>query len=241
MHKRHELLTKDIVLAALASALLSAGKQALVAIPNIEVVTLLIMLYAVCCKPQIAFIATGVFILIETFIWGINTWVISYIIHWNFVALATFLLAHVFKIKNRFVYFAFTILATTAFGVMDAVVYSLIGASKTKFAFTALFVSYYVRGIYWCLVHIIGNAAINLALFGPLRTLLTKLMKKYYGRDVFLQAEKEQGALRDNAPRVPISVETDEGDPAPLTDAPARDTIVNDAKESSDQEGAPRE
>ena len=53
MESKRRLLTKDIVLTALAAALLSAGKQALAAIPNVEVVTLLIMLYAACLKPQI--------------------------------------------------------------------------------------------------------------------------------------------------------------------------------------------
>ena len=92
MRQKRQLLTKDIVLTALAAALLSAGKQALVAIPNVEVVTLLIMLYAACFKPAIAFIATEVFIFIEIFIWGFNTWVFAYLIHWNLLALFTFCL-----------------------------------------------------------------------------------------------------------------------------------------------------
>ena len=95
---------KDIVLTALAAALLSAGKQALASIPNVEVVTLFIMLYAACFKPQIAFLATQIYIFIEIFIWGINTWVFAYLIHWNLLALFTFFLARVFKVKNRFVY-----------------------------------------------------------------------------------------------------------------------------------------
>ena len=230
MRKKHEIITKDIVLAALASALLSAGKQALVAIPNIEVVTLLIMLYAVCCKPQITFIATGVFIFIETFIWGINTWVISYIIHWNFVAFATFLLSHVFKLKNRFIYFAFAILATIAFGVMDAVIYALIGSSKTRFTFVALFVSYYVRGIYWCVVHVVGNAAINIVLFAPLRDLLTKLMKKYYGKDAFLRGREGGHGIKKG------SVVASQSECAPLTEEGKGD-IIKQSELSSQEIG----
>lgn len=172
---------KDIVLTALAAALLSAGKQALAAIPNIEIVTLFIMLYAACFKPQIAFIATEVFILIEIFIWGINTWVFAYLIHWNLLALFTFFLARVFKVRNRFIYLAYTIVMTAAFGVLTSLIDALVGWGKTGLSFATLFTAIYVRGIYFYIVHVVGNAAINLTLFAPMRDLLTKLMIKYYG------------------------------------------------------------
>lgn len=205
---------KDIVLTALAAALLSAGKQALAAIPNVEVVTLFIMLYAACLKPQIAFIATGVFIVIECFIWGFNTWVFAYLIHWNLLALFTFFLARVFKIKNRFVYFAFTIVMTALFGVLTSAIDALVGWGKTGLSFATLFTAIYVRGIYFYIVHVVGNAAFNIVLFAPLRMLLDKLMIKYYGKDVFLQ--QEDGAQEPKESPTPAPT---------LTDAPARDTI----------------
>ena len=164
------------------------------AIPNVEIVTLLIMLYAACFKPQITFIATAVYILIECSIWGLNTWVVAYIIHWNFVAFGTFLLAHVFKFKNRFIYLAFTILVTIAFGVLTTTIDAIVSASKSRFTFAAFFVVIYMRGIYFYIVHVVGNAAFNITLFAPLRDLLTKLMKKYYGRDVFLK-ERDGGNI----------------------------------------------
>ena len=193
---KKSLWTKDIVLTALAAALLSAGKQALAVIPNVEVVTLLIMLYAACFKPQIAFIATGVFIVIECFIWGIHTWVLAYIIHWNFVAFATFLLARVFKVKNRFIYLAFTIIVTACFGVLTTLIDAIIGAGRSTRTFSHIFVVTYVRGIYFYIVHVVGNAAFNIVLFAPMRTLLDKLMIKYYGREVFLREEDAAAKIK---------------------------------------------
>ena len=195
---KKSLWTKDIVLTALAAALLSAGKQALASIPNVEVVTLLIMLYAACFKPQIAFIATGVFIVIECFIWGIHTWVLAYIIHWNFVAFATFLLARVFKVKNRFIYLAFTIIVTACFGVLTTLIDAIIGAGRSTRTFSHIFVVTYMRGIYFYIVHVVGNAAFNIVLFSPMRTLLDKLMIKYYGRDVFLKEEDAAVKIKEN-------------------------------------------
>ena len=196
MVSKRSLWTKDIVLTALVAALLSAGKQALAAIPNVEVVTLLIMLYAACLKPQIAFVATGIFIVIECFRWGIYTWVLAYVIHWNFVAFMTFLLARVFKLKNRFIYLAFTIVVTAAFGVLTTLIDSIIGAGRTGRSFSLIFTITYMRGIYFYIVHVVGNAAFNIVLFAPMRMLLDKLMIKYYGRDVFLKEEDAATAIK---------------------------------------------
>ena len=216
MHNRREFATKDIVLTALAAALLSAGKQALASIPNVEVVTLFIMLYAACFKPQIAFTVTGIFIVIECFIWGFNTWVFAYLIHWNLVALFTFILARVIKVKNRFIYFAFTIVITTAFGVLTSAIDAFVGWAKTGLSFGTLFIAVYVRGIYFYIVHVVGNAAFNITLFAPMRDLLDKLMIKYYGRNIFLKENDHRQIL-------PSSEST--SDAPSLTEAGARDTI----------------
>ena len=235
MESKRRLLTKDIVLTALAAALLSAGKQALAAIPNVEVVTLLIMLYAACFKPQITFFATAVFILIECFIWGIHTWVIAYLIHWNFVAFATFLLARVFKVKNRFIYLAFTILVTAVFGVLTTAIDALLGAGKNGWTFSRIFVVTYMRGIYFYIVHVVGNAAFNITLFAPMRDLLNKLMIKYYGRDVFLKEGDATAIIKSSG-----SAGEQATPDASLTDAGAGDKMEKNA-ESSEQSDAPRE
>ena len=221
MESKRRLLTKDIVLTALAAALLSAGKQALAAIPNVEVVTLLIMLYAACLKPQIAFAATAIFIVIECFIWGIHTWVLAYVIHWNFVAFMTFLLSRIFKIKNRFVYFGFTVLVTASFGVLTTAIDSLVAAGRGK-NFAKVFALVYVRGIYYYVIHVVGNAVFNITLFAPMRTILDKLMIKYYGRDVFLKEEDGAAVISD----AKIAEEQGEESPSLLTENEKDDTIT---------------
>ena len=218
---------KDIVLTALAAALLSAGKQALASIPNVEVVTLFIMLYAACFKPQIAFLATQIYIFIEIFIWGINTWVFAYLIHWNLLALFTFFLARVFKVKNRFVYLGYTIVMTALFGVLTSAIDALVGWGKTGLSFFTLFSAIYVRGIYFYIVHVVGNAAINLTLFAPMRDLLTKLMIKYYGVSPLDKkpkispepSEDEKDVLRERSEGDAPKEGAEEGDEGPLASA----------------------
>ena len=87
------------------------------------------------------------------------------------------------------VYFAFTIIVTACFGVLTTLIDAIIGAGRSERTFSYIFVVTYVRGIYFYIVHVVGNAAFNIVLFAPMRTLLDKLMIKYYGRDVFLKEE----------------------------------------------------
>ena len=122
---------------------------------------------------------------------------IAYLIHWNFVAFATFMLARIFKIKNRFVYFGFTILVTACFGVLTTLIDSLVAAGRGK-NFAKVFALVYVRGIYYYVIHVVGNAVFNITLFAPMRALLDKLMIKYYGRDVFLKEEDAAKVLKEN-------------------------------------------
>lgn len=165
----------------MAAAILSAGKMAFAVIPNIEVVTLFIMLFACVFKPQVCFISTIIFIAMETLIWGLASWVISYIIHWNFISLATYFMANVLHVRNKFIYFAFVLIVTTMFGVLTSFVDALIAWDKTGKSFGLLFTAIYMRGCYFYISHIVGNGIINLLLFAPLRTLLEKLTLRYYG------------------------------------------------------------
>ena len=193
-----------------------------------EVVTLLIMLYAACFKPQIAFIVTGVFIVIECFIWGIHTWVLAYVIHWNFVAFMTFLLVRVFKFKNRFIFLAFTILVTACFGVLTTLIDAIVGSGGSWKTFSKLFVTIYLRGIFFYVVHMVGNAAFNIVLFAPLRNLLDRLMVKYYGRDIFLREEDGGSKVKGGDPSL-----KDEDPSVKLTDGAAGDTIDKYADDSA--------
>ena len=185
------------------------------------------MLYAACFKPQIAFLATQIYIFIEIFIWGINTWVFAYLIHWNLLALFTFFLARVFKVKNRFVYLGYTIVMTALFGVLTSAIDALVGWGKTGLSFFTLFSAIYVRGIYFYIVHVVGNAAINLTLFAPMRDLLTKLMIKYYGVSPLDKkpkispepSEDEKDVLRERSEGDAPKEGAEEGDEGPLASA----------------------
>ena len=75
----------DVCMLGVAAASLTATKLALSWLANVELVTVLIVYYTLIFKRLRAFFVVNIFILVECFIYGFGTWVVSYIIHWNFL------------------------------------------------------------------------------------------------------------------------------------------------------------
>ena len=72
----------DIVLVGILSATLTAGKMALAFVPNVEIVTLLLILYTVTVGLKKALLTAVIFSTIEIFIYGFNTWILGYYFIW---------------------------------------------------------------------------------------------------------------------------------------------------------------
>ena len=169
-----------IAVSAMFAALLVGGKEALAVLPNIEVVTLLIALCAYVWGIAVVFSAVNVFVVVEMAIWGINTWIISYFIHWNAVALV-FLLLGKANIKHKWVEVtvATSVAAvfSTLFGVLTSVVDTLVGFTGKGFFldaddFFTRFAVMYARGwlppIPFFAMQIVGNIVIFAVAFLPL-------------------------------------------------------------------------
>ena len=184
-----------IAVSAMFAAMLVGCKQALAVLPNIEVVTLLISLCAYVWGPVVVFPAVNVFIAVDMAIWGVNTWIISYFIHWNVVAVVFWLLskAH-FKHKGVEITIA-TLLAavlTTLFGVVTSVVDTLVGFTGKGFFldfddFLVRFAVMYARG--WLVpypyfgVQILCNIVLFATAFLPLVLLNRKARFKLLSTD----------------------------------------------------------
>src|SRR5690554_183569 len=96
---------KDIALIGVLSATITAGKLALSFIPNVEVVTLLFIIYTVVFGLKRSLMISVVFSTIEVLIYGFSTWFIVYYIIWPGLILLTNLL------KERVSEYGFAILA----------------------------------------------------------------------------------------------------------------------------------
>ena len=83
--KGMRLSTGRLVLFALLGAILVGLQVAMAALPNVEAVSLLVMVYTVVFGGAVAYILC-VFVVLEMLIWGAGTWVISYLYVWAVLA-----------------------------------------------------------------------------------------------------------------------------------------------------------
>lgn len=186
MKRNHTLY---IAITAMFSALLVGGKQALAVIPNVEVVTIVIALCSYVWGLGVALPAIFVFIAIEVAIFSINTWVISYIIHWNLLAVVFRLLSKVKANRAMTIVLCTTmaVVATTLFGVLSSAVDTCIGFVQGGGFFfdfdnfAQRFVAMYLSGIPFYVTQILCNLALFAIVFLPLVNLNKKAKLKLFG------------------------------------------------------------
>ena len=168
---------KDVCLIAILSATLTAGKMALSFIPNVEIVTLLLTVYALTLPRSRVLIATVTFILTDIPIWGAHIWIIMYLIHWPALVLCISFL------KGKYApLFAIIIavLITGLFGVQTTVIEVLFLTNYPAIGFWKCFLLRYGTGVTYFIVHVVSNACILSVLVYPLYRLMKSLYRQYF-------------------------------------------------------------
>ncbi len=165
----------DIALTGVMAATLEAVKLALSALPNVELVSLLLALYGYVFGLS-GVLAAVVFVAAEILIWGLNTWVISYFIYWPLLALLFWLIGK--KISNRFIITGIAVVMTFFFGILTSLVdVGLFSGYWNNFF--ERFIIYYLRGTWFYVIHISCNAVVFITLFKPLEALFRKLKLQF--------------------------------------------------------------
>lgn len=158
-----KVTSKDLALVGIMVATLEVAKSALAFLPNIELVTLLIILYTLFFEKRI-FLAIPVFVLLEGCLYGFGLWWIMYLYTWPALAVIVLL----FK-RRQSVWF-WSLLSGffgLSFGALCSIPYLCIGGIHTAFA-------WWVAGIPYDMIHGISNFILCLILFRPLRNTLEK-------------------------------------------------------------------
>lgn len=161
---RIEITTKDIALIGVMTATISAAKMALSVVPNVELVTLLIILYALVFGRRV-FYAVAVFVLLEGCLYGFGIWWAAYVYIWPLLAALAFLFR-----KREAVWF-WSIFAGgygLIFGALCAVPYFIVDGWHAA-------MTWWVAGIPYDLLHCVSNVVLCRILFGPLYRVLRKL------------------------------------------------------------------
>lgn len=143
------------------------AKVAMAGLPNIEPVSLMVMVFAVVLGKKSLY-PIFVYVLMEILLYGLGTWNIMYLYIWPVLALIAWLLR---KQSHRLVWALINGGFGLLFGALCAPVDIFIGG----FGYAA---AKWVSGIPFDLMHCAGNFVIALLLFVPLRQLITKLYSK---------------------------------------------------------------
>lgn len=80
---------RDIALIGILSATMTAGKLALSFIPNVEIVTLLFIVYTIVFGYKKVLLVSLVFTTTEIFIYGFSTWFLVYYMIWPILIIIT--------------------------------------------------------------------------------------------------------------------------------------------------------
>lgn len=154
-----------VLILAQLGALIFVLKMALAGLPNIEPVTLLVLVYSAALG-RWALAPVYLYVLLEYLAWGVHLWSLCYLYIW----LLLWTLARLFRRMASPLGWA--VLAGAyglCFGALCTPVYAAAGGWLHALA-------WWGGGIPADLLHGGGNFALTLALFRPLRTLLDRLL-----------------------------------------------------------------
>lgn len=154
----------EIALFGMLGALTFGAKVAMSGLANIEPVSLLVMVYAVVFGKKCLY-PVYLYVLMEILVYGLGTWNLNYLYVWGILALVAWLLR---EMESPLGWALVSGVFGLAFGALCAPVDFLMGD-------LGYVISKWISGIPFDVAHCLGNFAMALVLFVPLRKLLGKL------------------------------------------------------------------
>ena len=156
-----------MVLFGILGALTFAAKVAMAALPNIEPVSLFVMLFAAVFGWK-ALYPVYLYVTMEILFYGIQIWNIYYLYIWLVLLICAVLLR---KMENPILWAILSGFFGLMFGALCAITDVFIGGPGYA-------IGKWVTGVYFDLLHCGGNFVMALLLFSPLRKLMERLYKQ---------------------------------------------------------------
>lgn len=157
---------KELILFSMLGGLVSVSQIALSFIPNIETVSLFIILFSLIYNKKAMYIVF-VFVAIMGLIYGFGLWWFGYVILWPFLCITTYKLKTIINGK----YLILSLYSGSfglLFGFFYAIPYGIFGGINAGIA-------YWVSGIPFDIIHGIGNYFLMLLLGEKIFNLIKKL------------------------------------------------------------------
>lgn len=156
--------TRDLVIMAYLTAILLAGQVGLAFLANVEIVSLLVIIYTLIYKKRVFYIIYG-FALVEGLIYGFGIWWLMYLYVWPALAVIVLLLN---RMRSPLLWSLVSGAFGLSFGFLCALPYFFLSGWKAG-------LGYWIAGIPFDIIHCIGNVIITLVLFRPIYHIINKL------------------------------------------------------------------
>lgn len=154
---------KEIVLFGMLGSLLLVVQIGLAFLPNIELISLLIIIYTIKYKKKALYIIY-LFALLEGLYYGFGVWWIMYLYVWTVLWLVTMLFRkNTYPLVWAFVSGCFGL----GFGALCSIPYFFIGGMHMGIA-------YWISGIPFDITHCIGNVVVTLFLYKPINYIVNE-------------------------------------------------------------------
>ena len=148
---------KDIAVMAMMLAIVEAAKRLLDSVPNVEMVTLLFVVFALTYGLRTLIVAVA-FIAVEICYWGVHVWVIMYLYIWPAEILFVYFTR---RYASYWFHAVFSALFGFCFGALCSIPYLAVGGWSMAF-------TWWVAGIPYDILHGVSNFVLCLILYRPL-------------------------------------------------------------------------
>lgn len=164
---RRVKLFETLVL-TLLGVLMYVTQVILAPLPNIEVVSLLIIITTSVFGVK-ALCSTYIFVVCEILTYGLHIWSINYLYVWSILCIAVLLTR---KFESPVFFALLSAIFGLLFGTLCSIPYFITGGIAGG-------LSYIIQGFWFDILHCVGNLVLTYLLFGSLKSILVKTVKKY--------------------------------------------------------------
>lgn len=160
---------KDITLLPILAVSITIAKISLSFIPNVEFVSLLLIVYTIVLGFRKTLIISTLFTTIEILIYGFGIWVIGYYWIWPILIILVTFFKPIIKTEYGWAFLS------GSFGM----IFGFLFAIHQKMFTEVNLIAHWVAGLPLDIVHMASNFILTLLLFKPLYNLINKLYKEF--------------------------------------------------------------
>ena len=166
-----KITTRELCLYGLLGTLTFVLKFIMAPLPNIEPVSILLIVYTVSFGKK-AIYPLIIYVLLEIVIYGFGIWSVGYLYIWLVLVLIVLSIYNINKSLNSFLWAVVSCIYGLSVGMLYIPLYVISGG-------TSIAISWWISGIPYDITHGVANFILCITLFKPLTKILFMLKKQY--------------------------------------------------------------